>query len=48
MFGKGKTQKSQNDQYIMMMGKKAGNLKGPKPMMKPKVMKSHMTGKGHK
>lgn len=47
MFGRGKTQKSENDKYVMAMGKKAGNLKGPTPM-KPKQMMKHSPGKGYK
>ena len=31
MFGKGKTQKSENDKFVMAMGRKAGNLKSRSP-----------------
>ena len=31
MFGKGKTRKTENDKFVLAMGRKAGNLKAPKP-----------------
>ena len=35
MFGKGKTQKSENDKFVMAMGRKAANLKAPRTHKKP-------------
>lgn len=43
MFGKGKTQKSENDKFIMARGKQVGNLKSakPKPKAPPKKGKGY-------
>lgn len=37
MFGRGKTQKSANDRFVMAMGMKAGNLSAPKVKKKAPV-----------